>query len=97
LYQVGAESRAGILPPVAKRLGMATVRYGIPLAMAIAGIVALAIGGDAAGAGVVLIGSGAIVLLLNVLFRISIVSNRERDAEEEARAYFDRHGHWPDE
>jgi hypothetical protein len=81
---------------VAKRLGMATVRYGIPLAMAIAGIVALAIGGDAAGAGVVLIGSGAIVLLLNVLFRVSIVSNRERDVEEEARRYYDRHGRWPD-
>jgi hypothetical protein len=81
---------------VAKRLGMAAVRYGIPLAMAIAGIVALAIGGDAAGAGIVLIGSGAIVLLLNVLFRISIVSNRERDVEEEARRYYDRHGHWPD-
>lgn len=75
---------------------MAAVRYGIPLAMAIAGIVALAIGGDAAGAGIVLIGSGAIVLLLNVLFRISIVSNRERDVEEEARRYYDRHGHWPD-
>ena len=75
---------------------MWAVRYGLPLAIATAGVVALAIGGDAAGAGVVLIGSAAIVFLLNLLFRISIVSNRDRDVEEEAREYYARHGHWPD-
>jgi hypothetical protein len=82
---------------VARRVGLWSVRYGIPLAMAIAGVVALIVGGDAAGAGVVLIGSAAIVLLLNVLFRISIVSNRERDAEERARQHYARHGRWPHE
>jgi hypothetical protein len=81
---------------VAARIGMWTVRYGIPLAIAIAGVVALIIGGDAAGAGVVLIGSAAIVFLLNLLFRISLVSNRERDEEEAAREYYAEHGRWPD-
>jgi hypothetical protein len=31
------------------------------------------------------------------MFRMSVASNRERDREEEAREYFDRHGRWPDE
>jgi hypothetical protein len=80
-----------------RRFGLAAVRYGLPLAMAIGGIVALAAGGDAAGFGVVLIGFAFIVLLINLLFRLSLVSNRERDEEERARAYYERHGHWPGE
>ena len=80
-----------------RRAGLILVRYGVPLAMAIAGIVCLAIGGDAAGSGVVLIGSAGIVLLINVLFRLSLVSNREREQEERAREQFERSGHWPDE
>jgi hypothetical protein len=82
---------------VLRRVGLWAVRYGIPLAIATAGVVALAIGGDAAGAGVVLIGSAAIVFLLNLLFRISVVSNRERDAEERAREFYAKHGRWPGE
>jgi hypothetical protein len=80
-----------------RQLGLAGVRYGIPAAMVIAGIVALVIGGDAAGFGVVLIGSAFIVLLLNVLFRISIKSNDEREDEERARDTYEREGRWPDE
>jgi hypothetical protein len=80
-----------------QRIGLSAVRYGLPLAMAIGGIVALAAGGDAAGFGVVLLGSAFIVLLINALFRLSLVSNRERDEEERARRYFERHGHWPGE
>jgi len=79
-----------------KRVGLAAVRYGIPLAMAIAGIVALAHGGDAAGFGVLIIGFAIIVLLLNALFRLSVASNHERDEEERARDYYERHGRWPD-
>lgn len=80
-----------------RRVGLATVRYGIPAVIAVAGVVALVIGGDAAGLGVVLIGSGFMVLLINVLFRISIVSNAEREQEERAREAFARDGRWPDE
>jgi hypothetical protein len=79
-----------------RQLGLAAVRYGIPLALTVGGIVALASGGNAAGFGVLLIGTAVIVLLINVLFRLSLVSNRERDEEEEARKHFDRHGRWPD-
>ncbi len=80
-----------------RRVGLLFVRYGIPLAMTIAGIVCLVIGGDAAGSGVVLIGSAGIVLLVNLLFRLSLVSNREREQEEQAREQFERTGHWPGE
>lgn len=80
-----------------RRAGLILVRYGISLAMAVAGIVCLVIGGDAAGAGVVLIGSAGIVLLINLLFRLSLVSNREREQEERAREQFERSGRWPDE
>jgi hypothetical protein len=65
--------------------------------MALGGLVALALGGAAAGFGVVLLGSALIVLLLNVLFRVSIASNREREVEEQARDYYARHGRWPDD
>jgi len=80
-----------------RRWGLLLVRYGLPLAIAIAGVVCLEIGGSAAGAGVVLIGSAAIVLLINGLFRLSLTSNREREAEERARERFEREGRWPDE
>jgi hypothetical protein len=80
-----------------RRFGLVVVRYGIPLAMTIAGIVCLVHGGDVAGTGVVLIGSAGIVLLINVLFRLSLVSNREREQEERARDEFDRSGRWPGE
>jgi hypothetical protein len=84
------------MPPM-RRAGLLFVRYGLPAAITIAGIVCLAIGGDAAGSGVVLIGSAGIVLLINVLFRLSLVSNRERDEEERAREQFERDGRWPED
>ena len=38
-----------------------------------------------------------IVWMINWMYRISVQSNRDREREEEAREYFDRHGRWPDE
>src|SRR3954464_5819059 len=78
---------------------MAFVRYGIPLALVIAGIVFLFAADDSvapeAWAGFT--GAGIAVLLLNVLFRIGVQGDLERDREDEARASFDRHGRWPSE
>ena len=37
------------------------------------------------------------VLLLNVLYRIGVQGDKERDTEQSARDFFDEHGHWPDE
>jgi hypothetical protein len=40
-------------------------------------------------------GGGLSVLLLNFLFRLGVSGDLERDREEAARNYFDRHGEWP--
>jgi lysylphosphatidylglycerol synthetase-like protein (DUF2156 family) len=53
--------------------------------------------GSLAAAGVVLMGVALIVWMINWMFRMSVESNRERDAEEAARRYFDEHGRWPGE
>lgn len=80
-----------------RSLGLNLVRYGLPLAIAVAGVVALTQGEEAAGLGVVLIGSAGIVLMINLLFRLSIRSNNEREQEEQARREFERTGRWPDQ
>ena len=55
------------------------------------------VGVGAAMVGVALLIVAIIVWMVNWMFRMSVDSNREREVEEEAREYFDRHGHWPDE
>ena len=75
-------------------------RIWLPLAIAVAGVVALVVGhGDTptAAAGVVLLGVALTVWMINWLFRMSVESNRDREREEEAREFFDEHGRWPDE
>ncbi len=79
---------------------LTATRIWLPLAIALAGVVAIVLGHARtalAGAGVVLLGTGLIVWMINWMFRMSVESNREREQEEEAREYFDRHGHWPGE
>ncbi len=43
------------------------------------------------------VGSGLSILLLNFLFRMGAKGDHDRDAEEAAREFYARHGHWPDE
>ena len=43
------------------------------------------------------VGSGLSILLLNVLFRMGAKGDHDRQAEEAAREFYARHGHWPDE
>jgi hypothetical protein len=37
------------------------------------------------------------VFLLNFFYRMGASGEVDRDREQEARDYFDAHGHWPDE
>jgi hypothetical protein len=78
---------------------MAFVRYGIPFALAVTGIVLLFAADEtvAPEAWAGFTGAGIAVLLLNLLFRIGVQGQEERDREDDARAYFDRHGRWPDD
>jgi drug/metabolite transporter (DMT)-like permease len=72
----------------------------LPLAIAVAGVVAIVLGHGrnaeaAAGVGLVIV--ALIVWMINWLFRMSLQSNRDRETEERARDYFSRHGRWPGE
>jgi uncharacterized membrane protein len=77
-------------------------RVWLPIGIAVAGLIAILVGhGDTnsvwAAAGVSLILVALIVWMINWLFRIGVQSNRDREGEERAREYFDRHGRWPGE
>jgi hypothetical protein len=74
------------------------VRYGIPLALLVAGAVVAGTSGRVGlAAGAMFISAATAVLLLNVLFRIGVEGDKDRDREESARRFFDEHGRWPDE
>jgi len=74
---------------------MHAVRYGIPLVLFIAGVVVGA-AADSLAAAALFFSAASAVLLLNVLYRIGVQGDEERNKEERARAYFDQHGRWPD-
>jgi hypothetical protein len=76
-------------------IALIVVRYGIPAALFIAGMVVWGTGSVAIGA--MFISAATAVLLLNLLFRIGVEGDKERDREDAARAYFDKHGRWPGE
>ncbi len=89
-------------------LARSATRIWLPLAIAAAGVVLIVLGharvstnADShslqAGIGVGLLIVALIVWMISWMFRLSLQSNRDREVEEEAREYFDRHGHWPDE
>jgi uncharacterized membrane protein YhaH (DUF805 family) len=72
------------------------VRYALPAATAVTGIVLIAVGDDAGrGAGIVLVGVAGLVLLANLMIRLSMHSQRDRDREERRRRFFSEHGRWP--
>ncbi len=92
------------------RLLMLAVRIGLPVAIAIGGVVliivghgrshgtgATSLGNSLAAGGVALLIAAVIVWMLGWMFRMSVQSNRDREQEEAARRYFDEHGRWPDE
>ena len=77
---------------------MHAVRYGIPLVLVVAGVIVSATAGRVGlAAGALFFSAGTAVLLLNVLYRIGVEGDKERDTEQSARDFFDKHGHWPDE
>jgi len=79
---------------------LAATRVWLPVGLTLVGLVLAVIGHgktNLAAAGVCLILVALTVWLINLLYRLSISSNRDRDREEEAREYFDRYGHWPGE
>ena len=75
------------------------VRYGLGGAMILAGIVVLlAVEGDLGAYGFAsAVGAGLAVLLLNLMYRMGVSGDLDREREEDARSYFDEHGEWPED
>jgi hypothetical protein len=76
---------------------MALLRYALPAAVVLAGIAVMAPGGESnleGGGGIV--SAGLAIFLINLLFRIGSKGDDEREREDAAREYFDRHGRWPE-
>ncbi len=78
---------------------MIAVRYGLPALILLAGFVALILSDTLTGLEGLAMGIGVAgsVLLLNILYRVGVKGDLERDEEEAARVYYDEHGRWPDE
>ena len=80
-------------------IGMLAVRYGIGVVMVVGGVVMLVASPSALGVEgfAMAVGGGLAVLMINFLFRLGVSGDLEREREEQARAYFDEHGEWPEE
>lgn len=71
-------------------------RYVVPAILVIFGVVyAIVDWPSGAEAFSLFAGAGLSIFLLNLLFRIGVQGDADRDREDEARAYFDEHGVWP--
>jgi hypothetical protein len=72
------------------------VRYALPALICLVGLGFLVAdpGANYEGA-MALLGAGLSVLLINVLFRFGVTSDRDRAQEDAARREFDRSGRWP--
>ena len=76
---------------------LVAIRYVLPLAVTLAGVVIMAMGSEAElEGGAAIVSAGLAIFLVNWLFRAGVAGERERDAEDQAGEYFERHGRWPD-
>jgi xanthosine utilization system XapX-like protein len=65
---------------------LTAVRIGLPAAIAVVGIVLVIVGSETAqGAGIVLIGVAALVVLANLFMRLALQSEDDRRREAERR------------
>jgi len=77
---------------------MIALRYLLPGAVVLGGLIVMALGSEAeleGGAGIV--SAGLAIYAMNWLYRASVDGDRVRDEEEAARTFFGEHGRWPDE
>lgn len=75
---------------------LVAVRYVLPVAVSLAGIVIMSLGSESdLEGGASILSAGLAIYFINWLFRMGADGDRERDREDAARDYFDRHGRWP--
>ncbi|WP_354700551.1 hypothetical protein DSM112329_00830 [Paraconexibacter sp. AEG42_29] len=76
------------------------LRWVLPAIVCVVGIALAAANGfddDSLEGGAAIVGAGLSICLMNVLWRVGISGDSDRDAEVAARDHFDRFGRWPDE
>ena len=67
-------------------MGLVLVRIVLPATIALVGVVLVIFGGDSGrGAGIVLIGVAALVVLANLFIRLALQSERDREREQARR------------
>jgi hypothetical protein len=72
------------------------LRYALPAVVTLGGLVIMSFGGETdLEGGASIVSAGLAIYFVNWLYRIGVAGDRERDAEDAAREYFDRHGRWP--
>jgi hypothetical protein len=76
---------------------MTFVRHWLPALITLGGVLMMIVFPDRIEAGILVVSAGLSVWMLNWLFRVGVAGDQERNAEDEAREYFDKHGRWPDE
>lgn len=75
-----------------------SLRYLLPAVVTIGGIVIMSFGSESdLEGGASFVSAGLAIYFVNWLYRIGVAGDHERDREHEARAYYERHGHWPDQ
>ena len=83
-----------------RRALLIAIRYVLPGVIALAGVVVVLTASDheiGIEIGSMFVGVAIAVFLLNWFFRLGVTGDVERDREEQARQFFDRHGRWPDD
>lgn len=76
------------------------LRWWLPAIVCLAGVGLAAANGfsdDSLEGGAAIVGAGLSIWLMNILLRIGISGDDDRDDEVAAREHFDRYGRWPDE
>jgi hypothetical protein len=83
----------------ARKAAFLALRYGLPGVVILTGAIIWVIWDSIHGfhAFIALLSAGLSILLFNVLYRFGAAGDRDRRQEDAARAFFDKHGYWPDE
>jgi hypothetical protein len=86
-------------PPPSPSKSIIAVRYVLPAVILLGGVFALIFSDTINGLEGLAMGIGVAgsVLLLNILYRVGVSGDLERDDEEAARVFYDEHGRWPDD
>jgi hypothetical protein len=81
------------------RRTLIVVRYVLPAALVLAGLILILIEprGATLHGGLGIIGAGLAAFLFAFLAKISMSGDTQQRKDEAARAYFDEHGRWPDD